>query len=136
MFQSGMTYTTSVTMVTEECCSCGVIFGIPSDLHKVLQSDPEKWFYCPSGHKQHYSKSTEQKLREQLEAEKNKTARRETEIIQLQGQLTKTGRKLRKIEKRVAHGVCPCCNRTFQDLQNHMKTKHPEFKEQHQAKKS
>lgn len=25
------------------------------------------------------------------------------------------------------HGVCPCCNRTFSDLQRHMASKHKGF---------
>lgn len=36
------------------------------------------------------------------------------------GQLTKT-------RKRIAHGVCPCCTRTFVNLQRHMATKHPDY---------
>lgn len=34
---------------------------------------------------------------------------------------------LAKVKKRVAHGVCPCCNRSFTDLRRHMESKHPEF---------
>ena len=32
---------------------------------------------------------------------------------------------LAKERKRVGNGVCPCCNRTFVNLQRHMVTKHP-----------
>ena len=32
-----------------------------------------------------------------------------------------------KLKNRAAAGVCPCCNRQFQNLKNHMATKHPEF---------
>jgi hypothetical protein len=32
-----------------------------------------------------------------------------------------------KIKNRVAKGVCPCCNRTFQNLADHMKSKHPDY---------
>ncbi len=35
--------------------------------------------------------------------------------------------KRRKIEKRVANGVCSCCNRQFSDLHAHMKTKHKDY---------
>lgn len=37
--------------------------------------------------------------------------------------------KQRKKLERVKAGVCPCCNRTFQNLQQHMANKHPEFQE-------
>ena len=35
-----------------------------------------------------------------------------------------------RIKKRVANGVCPCCNRTFKDLAAHMSTQHPDYIEQ------
>ncbi len=35
----------------------------------------------------------------------------------------------RKMRTRVMNGVCPCCNRTFQNLMAHMKTEHPEARE-------
>jgi hypothetical protein len=31
------------------------------------------------------------------------------------------------VQKRVGNGVCPCCNRTFEDLARHMKVKHREY---------
>lgn len=33
-----------------------------------------------------------------------------------------------RLKNRAAHGVCPCCNRTFQQLARHMSAKHPDFK--------
>lgn len=128
MFQSGITYQKTVTMVTESCCDCGVVFGMPSDLQEQLRSDSNKWFYCPNGHRQHYSVSTETKLRKELEAERNRLAQKTTEIIQLEDQLVKEQRKAKRLQKRVANGVCPCCNRTFKDLANHIQSKHPEYK--------
>lgn len=32
-----------------------------------------------------------------------------------------------RLKNRVANGVCPCCNRTFANLQRHMSTKHKGF---------
>ena len=32
-----------------------------------------------------------------------------------------------KLKKRIANGVCPCCNRSFKDLHRHMTTKHSDF---------
>jgi hypothetical protein len=37
--------------------------------------------------------------------------------------------QLTKVKKRIGHGTCPCCNRSFEDLRRHMESKHPEFKE-------
>lgn len=36
------------------------------------------------------------------------------------GQLTKT-------KKRIANGVCPCCNRSFANLERHMAGQHPDY---------
>lgn len=33
--------------------------------------------------------------------------------------------KARRKLKRVQNGVCPCCNRSFWNLERHMKSKHP-----------
>ena len=27
----------------------------------------------------------------------------------------------------MANGVCPCCNRSFENLRNHMHTQHPDY---------
>lgn len=35
---------------------------------------------------------------------------------------------LTKERKRVGNGVCPCCNRSFSNLQRHMVSKHPDHK--------
>jgi hypothetical protein len=128
MFTEGISYQKTITMITVECCSCGVVFGMPSDLNERFMNDPSKYFYCPNGHNQHYSKSKEQRLREEaerkLQQKENELANLASTKIQLEGQLKKANSKL----KRVQNGVCPCCNRTFKDLAAHMKTKHPELK--------
>lgn len=33
-----------------------------------------------------------------------------------------------RLKRRVAHGTCPCCKRTFRQLARHMQAKHPGFK--------
>lgn len=128
MFTEGISYQKTITMITVECCSCGVVFGMPSDLNERFMNDPDKYFYCPNGHSQHYAKSKEQRLREEaerkLQNKENELANLAATKIQLENELQKAQRKI----KRVQNGVCPCCNRTFKDLAAHMKTKHPELK--------
>ena len=127
MFTRGLSYQETITMVTETCCRCGLTFAFPSDYKKELLADTSKWFYCPNGHEQHYVKSTEQKLREEYE---RKLQQKEEDLanttatkIQLESELQKVQRKL----KRLHNGTCPCCKRSFQNLQSHIKTKHPEL---------
>jgi DNA-binding XRE family transcriptional regulator len=113
-------YVDGIEFVTELCCNCGMAFAMTSDF-KLRRRNDHQSFYCPAGHGQHYTgKSEEQKLREQLEAESGRAALLEQERAEAE-------KKYRRIRDRVKNGVCPCCNRTFQGLLNHMRTEHPEF---------
>ncbi len=49
----------------------------------------------------------------------------ETVTEELLGTISEKNKLSRQL-KRVNKGVCPCCNRTFVNLANHMKTTHPE----------
>jgi DNA repair exonuclease SbcCD ATPase subunit len=100
-------------------------------------------FYCVHGHPRHWpqGKSEEQKLREQLEAERRERARAQQNIAMWQDEAREakeraTRERIRanaykghatRITKRAKAGVCPCCNRTFQSLAKHMAAKHPQF---------
>ena len=102
-----------VTVETEICCSCGTVFGIEQQL-KINLRNNHRTFYCPNGHGQNYvGKSEAEKLRDEV-------TRLKSQQDQLNADLSSKERKL----KRVSNGVCPCCNRTFKNLQSHMKTKH------------
>ena len=114
----------TVTLVTEECCACGVTFGMPSDLRRQFLNDHSLSFYCPNGHRQHYtgktdadklrdSQARETHLKDQLEA-----AIREAEATRVQ---------LLRDRQRFANGVCPCCNRYFDNVRRHMTSQHPDY---------
>jgi hypothetical protein len=129
-----------VILDAEECCECGMIFALPHAVRlRLLKS--RAMFYCPAGHPQHYIGETEEdKLKRELQRERARTeewrqeynqewnARKVTErrLSAAKGVLTKT-------KKRIAHGVCPCCNRTFQNLASHMKGQHPDYEAEHGA---
>lgn len=128
-----------ITMETIICYKCAIPFAVPSQYKAILRSSQET-FYCPNGHNQCYSVSTEATLRQKLDAaEKEKARLKEVadynirEASSWRDQWEKqlkakkaVAAKLKKTETRIANGVCPCCNRTFKDLQKHMATKHPE----------
>ncbi len=121
------TTTHLITLALEECFTCGMPFGVTVETQaKLLKS--RKVFYCPRGHAQNYiGKNEEEKLREELRREKVERRAAE-EIIKaerrskrnIKGQLT-------KLKKRVANGVCPCCNRTFANLHRHISRQHPDY---------
>ena len=122
-------------LTTITCYKCGIVFAVPQYFKTKRQEDTEN-FWCPNGHSQAYIKSEAQKLREQLEAErrnvewyKNMAKSKDSQIKGMNIQLGKAKAKLKRTETRVAHGVCPCCHRQFQNMSRHMKTKHPDYVE-------
>jgi hypothetical protein len=122
----GVTFTETVTLVVEQCCACGVAFAMPKTLRDKLADDPNRYFYCPNGHAQHYAYSKEKKLREEIEIKlrqkENELWEAQAKRIELEGEIKNRDNKL----KRLTNGVCPCCNRSFHNLQRHMKKQHPE----------
>lgn len=122
------------TLIIENCCNCGVTFGLEKDLYNRRRED-HKDFYCPNGHGQHYTgKSETEKAKDEL-AQANKRIENLHSVLADKNDkihhLKYSNRALKaaktKIINRVKNGVCPCCNRTFKNLQGHFKSKHPEL---------
>ena len=117
-------YIDSIEFATELCCECGIAFAFTADFQRRRVDDHE-FFYCPAGHKQHYTGQTEaMKLRtelernmQMLEAEQARAAK----ALQERDEVTRAHQRMRV---RIQNGVCPCCNRTFQNLLQHMQTEH------------
>jgi len=91
------------------------------------------------GHQWVYKKTKAEKLKEELKAERESRARERASNDQYEARLRderdsyKNKARAQKAAKtrlknRVAAGVCPCCNRTFQNLARHMDHQHPDFK--------
>lgn len=128
-------------LITETCSACGVLYAMPESLQKERLAD-KRTFYCPNGHPQTYiGKSEAQKLRETVDEERRARQRAEQRIAMYADEAREArecaeherrranGYKghATRITKRAKAGVCPCCNRTFQQLARHMATKHPQF---------
>lgn len=127
------TYTESTVLVAETCPNCGVLFGMPATFEQNRRKTGES-FYCPSGHSLSYGKGETAKLREELDRTKRQLDSSRTYARAVADQkeaAERSNRALRgsntKLRKRVAAGVCPCCQRTFQDLARHMAGQHPDF---------
>jgi hypothetical protein len=118
-------YEEKLTLVSVPCANCGVIFGIPLDLRKELQEN-HKAFFCPNGHSLSYTGENFNKteLQKRLREAENKLVNTTSEKIQLEGQLRKTKNDLTRLK----NGVCPCCNRSFKGLHEHIKRQHPDYK--------
>ena len=123
-----------------DCCKCGIRFGINETLNRLARIEKQKSIYCPScGERQGWSgERPEEKVRREMMAELHRV-KREKEYMEARERdqraraemaelsLRATKGIVTRIKNRVAKGVCPCCNRSFANLHNHMKTQHPDF---------
>ena len=116
-----------LTFTKIHCYKCSVPFWVP-DIFNAERHRLGDEFYCPAGHSQVYKKSDAEKEAERLRGLLNDATRRNTDLTTnlttTQVERDKLARKL----KRVQRGVCPQCNRSFQNLARHMCTKHGEQK--------
>jgi hypothetical protein len=126
-----------VTLTRITCGHCGVPFAIP-ETFRAEKASAGGDFYCPNGHCRTYSETEIVRLRKEkarLEAAvlaKQAEANQQRErYFAEQREHEKTQKKMTRLKKRTAAGVCPCCQRTFQQLSRHMKTKHIEFVKEH-----
>jgi hypothetical protein len=123
MSNQGIVINTTTKLVTEECCNCGVLFAIPSDMRDRLLREGG-CFYCPNGHAQHYTETREMKLRHQLDQTE---AALEEARNQRDGALRQVAAHkgvATRLRKRTRAGVCTECHRHFNNLQEHMETEH------------
>lgn len=115
-------------------CWCGVPFAAPVELLRECRRYSNQKCYCPLGHANVWSKTEADRLREQLAARQAEVDRANARIADQRVAIEHKDRKLiaakgqmTKLKRRVANGVCPCCNRQFAELHRHMQTKHPEY---------
>ena len=122
------------SMETVECAACCMPFAVPKRFITDRRNDHQT-FFCPWGHRNVFTGASEAELlKAELEQERRRIEflKREKEQVknELHGakiQLSKTKNQLARTKHRVGNGVCPCCNRTFVKLGQHMKTKHPDY---------
>lgn len=132
----GITYTETLDLVTEQCCNCGVVFAMPAGFRQQCVNRPGgvhrggKSFYCPAGHQQYYDgDSPEVRERKRAERLEQQLASRDEDLRAERVSHAATKGQLTKTRRRVANGVCPCCQRTFKQLSRHMAGQHPEYVE-------
>ena len=115
---------------------CGLRFAMDSDYARRAQLHGFT-FHCPKGHRLRYGEGELETTKRLLEEEKQRRIRAEQGQVAAIGAAKTAQRasaitrgKLKAVKQRVSNGVCPCCNRTFQNLMRHMHTKHPDYQEQ------
>lgn len=124
-----LTISTTVKLVTETCCNCGVLFAMTEEFkQECLKAPEDKRFFCPNGHSQYYvGKSDAQKLREaqeRLASEKAWSQRLSDNLEAERKSHASTKGQLTKTRNRANAGVCLDCHRTFTDVAKHRRDKH------------
>lgn len=113
-----------VTLKTIECYRCAMVFAMAASFYDRRVNDRETW-YCPAGHPQHFNGLTaEQKLRDELERQRQMLEAEQARAASMRRERDRVAKAHSRMRRRVMNGVCPCCNRTFQNLLEHMKTQH------------
>lgn len=135
------TYNTTTELMVITCPHCAGVFGLSSSYyHEARRLGNFKQVWCCPYCKQArgFGKSQTQLELEQLQsklAAAERTASEEKGSAEYYRQEAEHFRKsrdgvkgvLKKFKNRVHHGVCPCCQRSFENLRRHMASKHPEF---------
>lgn len=116
----------TVSLEATTCAACGVVFAFPHSLMEARR-DNGGTMYCPNGHPLSYN-SRMKELERKLEQKEAELRAEKCKLISTRIEKEDAIAKLERHKKRTRNGVCPCCNRSFVNLQRHMKTKHPESK--------
>lgn len=117
----------------QDCCTCFMRFAVPKSFDAARRKDG-KSFFCPAGHSQSYTDSENDRIRRERDRLKQEAARLEENAarerqLREAAERSASARKgqITRLKNRAAAGVCPCCNRSFENLRNHMSAKHPGF---------
>lgn len=119
-----------------ECGNCHISFAIPRQMHTARKRDGED-FWCPNGCKIRYLETENQKLQAELKRERFWRDQAETNARAARDQADAAERskraykgQLTKARKRIGNGVCPCCNRHFTNVERHMASQHPSYRQE------
>lgn len=109
------------------CGECGGIYAINARYHSQKREKGGGWTcpYCKTSWG-FFGKTPVEKAREELEAEKQRHRATLARVNEAEAVAEKLRKDAARAKKRAHAGLCPCCNRTFVNLQRHMATKHAE----------
>lgn len=119
-------------------CWCGMRHAVPIELDdfqdRQHENDNEqRAIYCPLGHthirsgKGAAAKLQDELVRKQAELDQARAASQDEfrKRLAVERDLESEKKKAAKSKDRALSGVCPCCNRSFKNVQRHLATKHP-----------
>ena len=113
-------------LIAKNCPVCFVDYAIPQSMASKMKRDGGNW-HCPNGHSLHYTETGIDRVRQHRDRLVQDNARLEQEASAARERAATAERAQKRMVTRAKAGVCPCCNRTFQQLARHMANKHPTF---------
>lgn len=102
---------------------CDLQFAMTEEFYRTTKCTGQTW-YCPKGHGRVWGGATTEtqladaKAREVALQDQLSAAIRDAEAARVE---------LLRIHARIANGVCPCCQRSFDNVRRHIASKHPDF---------
>jgi hypothetical protein len=125
MAQNQLRYELNLTVTSIECCTCGHLIFMSTDFETRRRRDKNYWYCTSCGQGQRWSGESDiDKVKKELDAETKRKMDALAQANELRASLQKVQDDAARLKKRAHAGVCPCCNRTFQNVARHMKTKH------------
>jgi len=121
----------SGAVVWVDCPTCFIHYAIPAALNARALEEKQKFrgVWCPAGHSWTYTGEREADIqRRRADNAIQQNARLQAEAAAARAERDKAVVSLKRHKKRTVAGLCPCCNRSFVRLANHITTKHPEYK--------
>lgn len=121
-----------------QCYACKTDMSLPEPLYLAAVASENITFYCAYGHGQHFAKGPTEadKLRQERDRLKQQIAKVCDDVRHQRERADSAERaasaykgQATRLKNRAKAGVCPCCNRSFENLRRHMADKHPEFQE-------
>lgn len=107
---------------------CGHVAYLPINRIKNLKRSHRN-FYCTVCGTSNYwpDKSDLEKMEIKLNTMKDQRDTVRQSLKYVKRSLVAHKGHTTRLKNRIAAGVCPCCQRTFQNLARHMKCKHPKY---------
>jgi len=123
-----------ISMETVLCTRCGLLYALPEALIDAARKkgNGEITWRCPNNSCSaenwgYHGKSEVEKAKEEAKWQRDRAARLSVDLDQTKASLRSQKGATTKAKKRHAAALCPCCNRSFVQLQRHMASQHPNY---------
>ena len=120
------TFVQGIEFTVWSCGECGIQQAVTTAAFEERQRTG-KDFHCFNGHVRVFRDTLEKRLKRELDRATQVKEAAEARAATAERERAAVTKAHTKMRVRVMNGVCPCCNRTFQNLMGHMKTEHPDF---------